>query len=223
MNVVISGYTAAGKTTHARLLAEAMGLEFLSAAELLLERLGFDLTVQSESEIWFRHNAVIDRRRRTEGAVDADLDEYLVDRATRDDGVMFDARFLPWLTGAPMLRVWLDSDLPSRASKCRVSVDAPDIAECAVVIQEKDTLDVRRFADRGRVFGPEPGLFDIVLDNSAFITESTRACAARGVEAFHPYVMAAVEAALGDQGRLRSVQAGDPAGSAAAFRLIRPR
>jgi len=208
MNIAISGYTAAGKTTHARLLAQALGFEHVSAAEILLRQLGFDLTAVSESEIWFHHHAEIDRRRQGLD-IDVELDALLRRRAAVEDDIVFDARFLPWFAEAPLLRVWLESDLSSRARKCCVSIGraAADVPECAQRIYDKDNLDVARLAGfHGWIFGPDRALFDVILDNSSFIPSATAECAASGVREFHPYLLAVVQAMVGDRAPLRELR-----------------
>jgi cytidylate kinase len=211
VNIVVSGYTAAGKTTHTRLLARDLGFECISAAEILLQELGFDLEVTSESEIWFNRNAEINRRRQ-KLSIDDELDRFLLHRATTGQGIVFDARFLPWLAEVPMLRMWLASDLPSRARKCCVSVQrgVADVADCAQRIHDKDNLDVSRLAKtRGCIFGPDRALFDVILDNSSFIPAPTVECAEAGVRQFHPYVLAAVQAMSGNADSLRRLQIDD--------------
>lgn len=223
MNIAISGYTAAGKTTHAQLLAEALGFEHVSAAEILLQRLGFDLTVVSESEIWFYRNAEIDRRRQ-ELTIDSELDTLLRRRAAEEEGIVFDSRFLPWFAEAPLLCIWLASDLPSRARKCCVSIGrtVADAPECAQCIHDKDNLDVARLAGgRGCIFGPDRALFDVVLDNSSFIPEATAECATSGVQAFHPYLLAAVRAVTGDLALLRELRGRDGGAFSDVVRFIR--
>jgi cytidylate kinase len=223
MNIAISGYTAAGKTTHARLIAQALGFEHVSAAEILLTKLGFDLTAVSESEIWFHHNAEIDRRRQGL-SIDRELDTLLRRRAAAEDGIVFDARFLPWFAEAPLLRIWLASDLPSRARKCCVSVGmtAVGVPECAQRIHQKDNLDVGRLAGGyGCVFGPDRALFDVVLDNSSFIPAASAECAASGVRDFHPYLLAVVRAKAGDPAALRELRDRDAGVFSDVVRFIR--
>jgi cytidylate kinase len=223
LNIVVSGYTAAGKTTHTRLLAQAMGWQYISAAEILLEKLGLDTSVSSESEIWFYHNDEINRLRRGTG-IDDELDRFLLSRASSGNHIVFDARFLPWLSNAPMVRVWLASDLLSRARKCCVSIgkEGSAVPDCARAIHDKDHGDVERMAQaHDIVFSSDRSVFDVILDNSAFISAATAECSSVGIQRFHPYMLAAVQAAMGNASMLSELRRGRGAECADTVRFVR--
>ncbi|MBF6427838.1 MULTISPECIES: hypothetical protein [Nocardia] len=210
VNIVIAGYTAAGKTTHARLLAESMGYETVWAAGLLLESLGFDVT--EESQLWFHRSEEVERRR---SAVAVDLDGYLVARAASEDNLIFDARYLPWAySSRDILRIWLESDLGSRARKCSISLGAtaPRVSECATSIYRKDLSDVTRVSDTfGVAYGPDYSLFDIVVDNSCLVLGSRGPDIALGVRRAHAYLAAAIDASLtGRCGCLEDLERANP-------------
>jgi cytidylate kinase len=59
---------------------------------------------------------------REDGAVDAELESRLVDLARTSDRVVFDSWALAWICPVPVLRIWIESDLPSRTRKCLVSL-----------------------------------------------------------------------------------------------------
>lgn len=225
MNIAISGLTAAGKTTHARLLAAALGYELVWAAGMLLERLGFDLEQEDESVLWFqRYQEIGAMRDGTE--IDAEIDAQMAFRARNSKCTVFDARFLPWAAArdAPMLRVWLESDLPSRARKCQVSLGdaSPNVLDCAKHVHAKDASDIARIAGYfGAVFGPDDELFDVVLDNSCFIPEATAACSAHGVDAFSRYLLAAIRAANGQSDQLQSLHSAAPDEFRRVVRFVR--
>ena len=69
-NILLSGYTAAGKTTHARLLADAFGHQYVGASELRRSLMG----VASGSSIseW---DPTVDLRREGSPCYDRQLDE----------------------------------------------------------------------------------------------------------------------------------------------------
>ncbi|MFA1539963.1 hypothetical protein [Actinomadura monticuli] len=223
MNVCFSGYTAVGKTTHSLLLAETLGFAYVSASEILLERLDVDRTKVNESRTWFDRYQEFGSILKS-SSIDAEIDEYLGRRAREDDRVVFDTRFLPWFSGDGSLRIWLESDLAARARKCFVSIDGagPDVLECAIKVQRRDTLDVERLLDgHGQIFAPDRDVFDAVLDNSSLIPEPTRRCADNGIAVFHEYVMATIEALDGDRRRLDKLFDMDPAMAGSIVRYVR--
>ena len=153
-NVVVTGLTAAGKTTHARRLAAALGYEYVSGTATLAKLCG--LTIGRHPPRW------TDMLRRSSGAND-DLDRALEAELLRlsheKDGQVFDVWALAWTTDAPIVRVWLESDGPSRYRKCFVSQGpsaARALAECATFVDEKDQFN--------------RDLFDRMLGSTSFAT-----------------------------------------------------
>ncbi|MEV0294710.1 hypothetical protein [Nocardia sp. NPDC050710] len=212
MNIAISGYTAAGKTTHARLLAKELGYEIVWASGILLERLGFDST--DESRLWFNRGAEIARRRELHKDVDIELDRYLAERVRDGVDQIFDARFLPWMSDSKCIRVWVESDLPSRARKCHASLgnESSPVQQCAISIYQKDSVDIARIARVcDSVFGPDRTLFDVIIDNSSLTATSDRTAAADGIARCHRYLSAAVASVIdGNTTVLASLEDADP-------------
>ena len=116
-NIAFAGLTAAGKTTHAKRLAWALGYNYVSATDILLEILDID---EPGDQIWFTRldeiNAV-----RGDGAVDAELEERLVQMNRTRNRTVFDTWALAWIGDDPLVRIWIESDLESRSRKCFVS------------------------------------------------------------------------------------------------------
>ena len=174
--IVITGYTAAGKTTHSRLLAEALGYHHVWAAALLLDRLGYEDVRSRESELWFGQSEAIELRR-AKSDVDAWVDNELLRLAVKGN-VVLDSRFLPWLRGVECLNIWLESDFRSRANKCLRSVPSiephPTLAQCAVHVHEKDGRDVSRVASNySGIFAADPQKHQLIIDISDFAYPSS--------------------------------------------------
>jgi cytidylate kinase len=61
VNIVIAGLTAAGKTTHALLIARSLGYDYVSASTLMLARLNIE---SGESNtFWAGALAEVEKRR----------------------------------------------------------------------------------------------------------------------------------------------------------------
>jgi hypothetical protein len=101
-----------------------------------------------------------------------------------------------------VVRLWIESDEPSRVRKCHVShLDEQVMSEVEAreLIARKDEYS-RSVLERttGADFGLDYDRFDVVLTNSDLIPEATPEAAARGVKIFDPVVVACVRYALGE-------------------------
>ncbi len=145
-NIAITGLTAAGKTTHALLLSSALGYDFRSASEVLLGKVGFS---PGNNDRWIYDMTRIEEQR-ADGSADRFVDDRLAAWASQCEGTVFDSWFLPYLyrSEQPLVRVYLDSDLESRAMKCLVSQQPTDdpmtLNQCRQLIQHKDDTTVAR-------------------------------------------------------------------------------
>jgi cytidylate kinase len=113
-----------------------------------------------------------------------------------------------------MVRIWIESDLPSRTRKCLVSLggEPRPPAECEALLHAKDdhnrAMFLRRhgfdlFRDRER--------YHAVLCNSHLIPAATGQEAGRGIERFAPVVRGAALAVMGaGAGGLAGLRAGYP-------------
>jgi cytidylate kinase len=195
-NIAFAGLTAAGKTTHARRLAADLGYSYVSATDILFEILRVP---DPGAHPWFTQLDAINAAREGD-TVDAELESRLEDLARTRDRAVFDTWALAWISQAPMVRIWIESDLPSRTRKCLVSLGSEPrpLAECEALLRGKDdhnrAMFLRRhgfdlFRDRDR--------YHAVLRNSHLIPSSTGQDARRGIEAFAPVVLNTALAVMG--------------------------
>lgn len=194
--VVISGLTAAGKTTHTVLLSEALGFSPIHFTDLLLQELG--VTSPSTGSIWADRLWEL-QSLRSDLEADRRVDRMIADLLASPAALVVDAALAPWLSSADALNIWLGSDRVSRAWKCSVSsLPAQPTTEQSIrLIDEKDSL-TRQYLqlERGVDLYTDRARFDLVLDLSHLIAEPTRGAADHGIECFHEVLLACVECAL---------------------------
>lgn len=209
-NIAFAGLTAAGKTTHARRLASDLGYSYVSATDILFEILQVS---DRGADLWFTQLDAITAAREGD-AVDDELEARLKDLARTCDRTVFDSWALAWISPSSMVRIWIESDLPSRTRKCLVSLgDEPrPLRECEELLRAKDdhsrAIFLRRhgfdlFRDRER--------YHAVLCNSHLIPSATGQESRRGIERFAPVVRNAALAVMGaDADGLAELRAGYP-------------
>lgn len=188
MNIIISGLTAAGKTTHARLLARRLGFDYISASQWMLQRLG--VPNDRNNALWVTRMPAIEALR--DGRpVDAEVNDALVDALRTSDGTVFDSWALPWLAGSmPSLKIWIESSAVSRAMKARVSQEPYGpflpLRDCHALVEAKDESTAQRMRPLlGLDIRTDRSVFDLVLDNSDLIGAPTIESARIGIAAFH--------------------------------------
>jgi len=125
--------------------------------------------------------------------------------------VVFDSWALAWICPVPVLRIWIESDLPSRTRKCLVSLgDEPrPLAECEEVLRSKDDYNRAMFRHRhGFDLFTDRGRYHAVLCNSHLIPAATTQESRRGIEEFAPVVhdtaLAIMSADAGGMAKLRA-------------------
>jgi len=184
--VLVSGLTAAGKTTHSKLLAARLKWDYVGTSQLLRQLVPF--SPQGKRE-WL---PAVDAYRGKTIAVDHALDQLMrkqIDQSPRP--LVVDAWLQPWLCHRiDALRVWLNSDEPSRLRKAAVSFMRDDMtppADLDIQIREKDEFSILIFKRIYNIdFGPGPDVFDLIIDNTRFIADASVAASDRGIAAFEP-------------------------------------
>lgn len=197
-NVVICGLTAAGKTTHAKLLARDLNYEYVSGTATLARMCGVE--VHRDPPRWSEIASAVSRKRHD--GIDERLEQELLRLSEEREGQVFDVWALPWTSTNPnLIRIWIESNRLSRQAKCFVSQGARpthDLNACGKLIDDKDSANRELFA---RTIGfdlfTDHDVFDFKLENTSFINAPTRKAANAGVAAFAPLIATAVSVGMG--------------------------
>lgn len=179
MRIIISGLTAAGKTTHANILAEKYKINYFSASQILLDLYGIN---KFSGDFWVSDkSAELNKIRNEKDNIDKIVDKRLLECFLAVDSGIFDSWGLSWFVGdnqSDCLRVWLESDIESRHRKAIISNILAgenlsyDVILDRINLKDKQSRDYfMRNYDFDLYFDRLP--FDLILDISSFIKSPT--------------------------------------------------
>lgn len=198
MKILISGLTAAGKTTTANLVADAFGWPVISWLSTMREAVA-----ESDPELADigHHTPAHDHIRRHDDQIDRVVDQILLERVRDTDRGVFDAWALPWRAHGAAVSIWIESDEPSRVRKAVVSRQirglAPD-PDVRASLRHKDEFARKKFR---RLYGfdifSDRDPFDIIINNERLIPAATIAAADAGIRRITPVVAQCVETVMG--------------------------
>ncbi len=162
-HLMISGLTAAGKTTYCSTLALKLGLQYVSGSAIRAKSLTIPLESAESADFWRddpRARAIDEERLVHPTATDTAVEDELVAIARGPQNCVFDTWALPWLFREEALCVYIRGSLGTRCRRIKRSHPEQTVAEISQAIEHKDRMAHEFFL---RAYG-----VDIVNDLSPF-------------------------------------------------------
>jgi len=160
--ITISGLPGSGKTTVARLVAEALHLDHVYAGDIFRR--------QAEAEGLSLEEYA--QRAETDHSIDRRLDAQMRSRAKRGNAVLEGrlAAFMADEAGVPALRVFLDAPEPVRAARI-ADREGGDAAQRRRQIQAREASDARRYREIYGVDYHDRARYDLVIETDGHTPE----------------------------------------------------
>ncbi len=181
-HVIISGFTAAGKTTHARNISEHTGLSYVSGSAIRSRLLGLNDRTEKDRGYWRNSKGarIIDRNRILKpSAGDNAVDKELIRIAESSNGCIFDVWVMPWLHREDSLCIYLRSSPETRASRLVRQSPGSSFHTTLQRVVQKDDLARSFFKiayDVDVMFDLSP--FDMIVDCNESDVDASRCLAA---------------------------------------------
>jgi cytidylate kinase len=155
--ITISGLPGSGKTTVARLVAAALGLEHVYAGDIF----------RRQAEVAGLSLQEYARRAETDHSIDRRLDAQMRERAKQGDAVLEGrlAAFMAEQAGVPALRIFLDAPEAVRAQRI-ADREGGDARSKLREIQAREESDARRYQEIYRVDYHDRARYDRVIETA---------------------------------------------------------
>lgn len=186
MRIIISGLTAAGKTTHAKIISDRLKLRYISASSILLEKYG----VKTENQdYWVSDDShKLNEQRLKSSEKDKEVDEKLIQLFDIYNTAVFDAWGLAWMAlKHKSINIWLESDHESRIKKAivsnRISGGRLEKKEIESKVNMKDQQSRKYFIETyGIDIYTDRSPYHLIIDISKFIIKADMSSSRKSIE-----------------------------------------
>lgn len=189
-NILISGLTSAGKTTHAKLLAQEYGLQYISASTIMLKLAG--LPTEQPLDFWVTPEGL--NLSRSMSWIEIDNECRRIE--ANCNNTVFDTWSMPWLFSRKCMVIWIESSLESRVMKAHVSHKGQSKltnAEVTKNLEVKDNFAREQILENYCVDLFQDRMpFNLIVDIGDLITAPTQAASLVSIRDAHEIISGAV-------------------------------
>ena len=158
--ITVAGHHGSGRSTNAKLLAESLGLRYISTGMLFRER-AEELGVSLEEM-----NRI--------ASEDPDFDNWLDNRTreeSRNRGVVIDANLSAWMTEDPDLKIVVTCPFEKRVKRI-ADREGRDFSEVERETRGREEIELERYKEYYGVDISDLSVYDVILNTGLFSVEA---------------------------------------------------
>jgi cytidylate kinase len=159
--ITVAGHHGSGRSTHARLLAESLGLRYISSGMIFrnrAEELGVSLEEMNKI-----------------AAEDPEFDRWLDEQTTiesRNRGLVVDANLSAWMADDPDVKIYVTCPYEERVKRI-ASREEREYDEVDHETKAREALERDRYLEYYGVDVDDLTVYDVILNTSLFSIEAT--------------------------------------------------
>ncbi|MFH1180349.1 MAG: cytidylate kinase family protein [Candidatus Bathyarchaeota archaeon] len=158
--ITVAGHHGSGRSTNAKLLADSLGLKYLSTGMLFRERAA-ELGVSLEEM-----NRI--------ASEDPDFDNWLDNRAkseSRKRGIVIDANLSAWMAEDPDLRIYVTCPFEERVKRI-AGREGRTLSEVEQETRVREDFEQHRYKEYYDIDLSDLSVYDVIINTSLFSVEA---------------------------------------------------